>query len=115
LSTSAGRLVQSATGIEIDPHYGKPAKALWSGTPLQLIQSDFTRMCPPADESKRATLLVCNPPYVRHHHLAASEKKRLQAASQKAAHIDLSGLCGLYCHFMALAHNWLSEGGVGAW
>lgn len=115
LSTSAGRLVQSATGIEIDPHYGRPATALWSGTPLQLVQADFTRLSSPADESKRATLFVSNPPYVRHHHIAASEKKRLQSASKKAAHIDLSGLCGLYCHFMALAHNWLSEGGVGAW
>ena len=33
----------------------------------------------------------------------------------KLAHIRLSGLSGLYCYFIALAHPWMSEGGVAGW
>lgn len=29
--------------------------------------------------------------------------------------MKLSGLAGLYCHFMGLSHAWMAEGGVGGW
>ena len=29
--------------------------------------------------------------------------------------MDLSGLSGLYCYFIALAHGWMSEGGIAGW
>ena len=28
---------------------------------------------------------------------------------------EVSGLTGLYCYFMILAHNWLADGGIGVW
>ena len=115
MSTSTGRPVQSATGFEIDPHYGEPSKALWTGTPLKITLADFTQQTAPVDDAKRANLLICNPPYVRHHHINGSEKARLQEAARAAAHVELSGLAGLYCYFMALAHSWMSEGGVAGW
>ena len=43
---SAGRSIQSVTGIEIDPHYANPAKKLWRGTPIKIILGDFTRLRP---------------------------------------------------------------------
>jgi hypothetical protein len=58
--------------------------------------------------------LICNPPYVRHHHLTSGAKARLQEAAREAR-VELSGLAGLYCYFMALSHSWLSEGGVAGW
>ncbi|QWQ12182.1 Eco57I restriction-modification methylase domain-containing protein [Ralstonia solanacearum] len=115
LATLGGRPVQSASGFEIDPHYGEPAKALWKDAPLNITMADFTRQAPPADDAKRANLLICNPPYVRHHHLNSGEKSRLQDAARATAHVDLSGLAGLYCYFMALAHSWMSEGGIAGW
>src|ERR1700677_4696018 len=78
LLESGRRPIRSATGIEIDPHYATPTKALWRHTPLKIIQGDFTRLSPPATDRKRATLILCNPPYVRHHHLKPTEKVRLQ-------------------------------------
>ena len=36
-------------------------------------------------------------------------------AAREAADIRLSGLSGLYCYFMALAHSWMSDGGVAGW
>lgn len=114
-STCRRRPVASAHGFEIDPHYGKPAITLWDGEPLTITLDDFTQQTPPVDDAKRANLLICNPPYVRHHHMNGAEKARLQAAARAAAHMELSGLAGLYCYFMALAHRWMSKGGIAGW
>jgi adenine-specific DNA-methyltransferase len=59
--------------------------------------------------------MICNPPYVRHHHIINGEKFRLQDASKQACRIRIGGLAGLYCYFLALAHPWLTEDGVAAW
>lgn len=115
LATARQHRVTRARGFEIDPHYGLPAQTLWQDTPLDITLGDFTRQVPPAQEADRANLLICNPPYVRHHHLNSADKLRLQAAARAAAQVELSGLAGLYCHFMALSHRWMSEDGVAGW
>lgn len=115
LATRQQRSVQWACGQEIDPHYGVPAQELWEGEPLQIMLGDFTRQVAPCGDGQRANLLICNPPYVRHHHLSSAEKLRLQEAARAVAHVELSGLAGLYCYFMALAHHWMSEGGIAGW
>lgn len=115
LSISSDRSVESAIGFEIDPHYGEPAKALWKGTGLNITLADFTRQPLPVVDKHRSNLLICNPPYVRHHHLSAEDKTRLRVAAKETADLALSGLSGLYCYFMALAHGWMSEGCVAGW
>jgi adenine-specific DNA-methyltransferase len=104
-----------ARGFEIDPHYGEPSLWLWSGTPLSLTLADFTRTVPPDNDMDKATLLVCNPPYVRHHHLDAALKRRLKEASHEAGGVDLNGLSGLYCHFVSLSHAWMARDGLAIW
>lgn len=106
------RPIAAAKGYEIDPHYGEPARELWAGSGLDIELSDFTQAQPPCDGFN---LLICNPPYVRHHHLGADEKCRLQVLSRESAGVKLSGLAGLYCHFMALSHRWMSADGVAGW
>ncbi|MFN3746895.1 MAG: Eco57I restriction-modification methylase domain-containing protein [Hyphomicrobiaceae bacterium] len=103
--------IESAIGYEIDPHYGQPAASLWKGTRLDLNLMDFTRQRP----QSKFNLLICNPPYVRHHHMTNEEKGRLQLASMDAAGFRPGGLAGLYCHFLALSHAWMSDGGVAGW
>ena len=115
LLTCRRQPVASAQGFEIDPHYGEPSKALWQDTPLSITLADFTRQAAPATDELRANLLICNPPYVRHHHLSGDDKTRLQEAARAASHVELSGLAGLYCYFMALAHRWMSEGCIAGW
>jgi adenine-specific DNA-methyltransferase len=105
------RRVESACAYEIDPHYGEPAKELWRDNRIDIEIADFTRAKP----SQRFDFLVCNPPYVRHHHLTQSEKLRLQKKSAQVGGVNLSGLSGLYCHFLILADAWMSDGGVAAW
>lgn len=105
------RHIAEALGFEIDPHYGKPAAKLWKDMGLVLKLADFTDAKP----SPRINLLICNPPYVRHHHLHNGDKLRLQARTQQASGMRISGLAGLYCHFLGLSHAWMTEGAVAGW
>lgn len=105
--------IEAATGYEIDEHYGKPASKLWEITDLNYHIADFTKQEPPVEDEK-FNLVICNPPYVRHHHLNG-QKERLQAKALEAANMKLSGLAGFYCHFMALAHPWMKKNGIAGW
>lgn len=107
--------VAAAAGFEIDAHYARPALALWGASPLQLMLDDFTRAEPPPSDADRFNLIVCNPPYVRHHHLPNGEKRRLQDLTNRACGVQVSGLAGLYCYFLCLAHTWLAADGVACW
>jgi adenine-specific DNA-methyltransferase len=106
--------ISAAMGVEIDRHYGLPARKLWRGHDVTLRFADFTKVIPPKSDS-RFNLVVCNPPYVRHHHLNGSEKIRLQELAGQVAGTGVSGLAGLYCYFLLLAHSWMSEEGLGIW
>lgn len=103
--------IAGAQGFEIDPHYARPAAQLWKGTGLDLHLSDFTRAVP----AQRFNLVICNPPYVRHHHMANHEKDRLRHRTLTASGLKLSGLAGLYCHFLGLSHASMTEGGIAGW
>lgn len=107
--------IDTAIGYEIDPAYGLGASQLWKQTPLKLSIADFTRLAWPTQDSDKANLLLCNPPYVRHHHLSSDEKARLQQEAEKAIGVRLNGLAGLYCYFILIAHRWLSENGLAGW
>ncbi len=103
--------IAEALGFELDPHYGRPAAELWKDYALKLNHADFTCAAP----SSRFNLVICNPPYVRHHHISRGEKTRLQLHTQQASGMKISGLAGLYCHFLGLSHAWMAEGGIAGW
>ncbi|MDY0166096.1 MAG: Eco57I restriction-modification methylase domain-containing protein [Thermoguttaceae bacterium] len=103
--------IAEALGFEVDPHYGKPAAELWKDLGLTINQADFTHAAP----SPRFNLVICNPPYVRHHHMQNGDKTRLQLHTKQASGMKISGLAGLYCHFLGLSHAWMTEGGVAGW
>jgi hypothetical protein len=105
--------IEFAKGYEIDEHYGKPSSKLWSSTKLIYEIADFTKQEPPVEDEK-FNLLICNPPYVRHHHING-QKKYLQAKAKDSANIELNGLTGLYCYFMAIAHPWMKTNGLAGW
>jgi len=109
------RPVAAAEGFEIDPHYARPSTELWRGTPLNLHTRDFTRAEPPSAEADKFNLVVCNPPYVRHHHIPTQEKARLKQLTERACGERIAGLAGLYCYFLGLAHAWLAENGIAVW
>ncbi len=106
--------IKIATGYEIDEHYGKLARKLWAETNLNYKIADFTKTIPPVNDRDKFNLIVCNPPYVRHHHINGN-KKYLQSLAFKAANMKISGLAGLYCYFIALAHSWMQDDGIACW
>ena len=108
------RHIAAAVGYEIDPYYGTPAAKLWGGTGLDVRLADFTQADPPS-EAEKFNLLICNPPYVRHHHIINGEKQRLKSKTRDAAGVTVSGLAGLYCYFLGLCHAWMADGGLAAW
>ncbi|HMB08711.1 MAG TPA: hypothetical protein VKP69_33890, partial [Isosphaeraceae bacterium] len=103
--------ITEAVGIEIDPAVAGVASALWKKTGLTVIEADFTRLEP----DRRFNLILTNPPYVRHHHLIREDKGRLQSLIGRRLRIDISGLAGLYCHFLLLCDAWMEDGGHAAW
>jgi len=115
LSVFPGGRIQWAKGFEIDAHYGEPARSLWEKSGLEITLTDFTAQPAPTCDDAKANLVVCNPPYVRHHHLTQDEKARLHKATLHASGIPLNGLAGLYCHFLCLSHAWLARNGAALW
>ena len=107
--------IASVAGYEIDPYYGQKAIELWSEDLFDLRIADFTRFVPPQNEREKVNLLICNPPYVRHHHLTGSEKLRLQGLTKKITGLRLSELAGLYCYFLCVSHAWMQENGLAGW
>lgn len=103
--------IAETLGFELDRHYGEPAAQLWKDYGLTLKSADFTL----AEASPRFSLVICNPPYVRHHHLQNGDKNRLQARTQQASGMKLSGLAGLYCHFLGQSHAWMAAHGLAGW
>jgi hypothetical protein len=107
--------IASAVGFETDAALARNARSLWGDTALQLHIADFTLTQPSSSESAKANLLICNPPYVRHHHLRSNEKLRLQRMSEQIAGVKLSGLSGLYCHFLCLSQAWMAKNCLAGW
>lgn len=115
LNTVPESCIDAAKGFELDTHYGEPAREFWRDTCLDLELLDFTQVVPPRKESDRFNLLICNPPYVRHHHLVNGEKTRLQDVTKAACGVRIAGLAGLYCYFLGLSHSWMQQGGIAGW
>lgn len=99
-------------GFELDSLYYEQAKRLWANENIELRNADFLRQIP---EGRRFDMLVANPPYVRHHHIDLAVKRELQEKVLQRTGIKISGLAGLYCYFLILSEEWLTEGGLSCW
>ncbi len=110
VAAAEGRL-DSAVGFEIDSHYFAPTSLLWKESKLKLTNSDFLAEKP----NEKCNLLVCNPPYTRHHLIPQSYKQMLHDLILEETSISLSGLSGMYCYYMLACHKWLAPGALSAW
>ena len=115
LQSISPQFARRGIGYEIDQSFANASRRLWTGSGLRVRCEDFTQAEPPKRARDRFDLVVCNPPYVRHHHIPADRKDHLRNRSGAAAGIHLSGLAGLYCHFLALAHPWMRREAIAAW
>lgn len=106
----AKQKITEACGFETDEWFYNEALKLYKGTSLKLDQKDFTTASP-----KEFDLILCNPPYVRHHHIDSRRKTQLAQEVNKRYNLKVSGYTGLYNYFMILGEQWLSDQGLAAW
>lgn len=111
LSVAQNSTIQNATGIELDVDYFECASRLWNGSGINLINADFAKIAP----NGLYNFVITNPPYVRHHYISQESKLYLAEVGNKETGISLSGLAGLYCHFILLAHKWLAPKAICGW
>ncbi|MGA2309202.1 MAG: N-6 DNA methylase [Candidatus Bathyarchaeia archaeon] len=108
--------IRKAVGFEIDENYWRAATELWNDDSLLDLQlCDFTHASPPNSEQERFNLIICNPPYVRHHGMTTCEKQRLMDMVTRTVGIRPSGYSGLYCYFLMLSHRWMTTNGLAGW
>jgi hypothetical protein len=109
--TFPARAIGDACGVEIDSRFATAARELWGASGLRVIPGDFTSLAP----DRPYNLILTNPPYVRHHHLGREDKERLKALVADRFRFDISGLAGLYAHFLLLCDAWMAPGGLAVW
>lgn len=107
--------VEDAVGFEIDSEVVREARRIWRHSSLRIKHGDFTQAPPPSEEGKKANLLICNPPYVRHQHLGQGDKVRLRGTTKLLSGVSLGGLTGLYGYFLCLSAAWVARGGLAGW
>lgn len=115
LEVFGSRRMSSAVGVELDPAFVDLARSLWGGAGLEVVGGDFTRVLTNGSCPVAPNLILANPPYVRHHHMSREDKGRLQGLTQKMTGVEVSGLAGLYVHFLLLATAWMEDDGIAAW
>lgn len=104
-----------AVGVEIDSAYGNEARRLWTTPPYEICIEDFAEFSARTENRGRFDLICTNPPYVRHHHISADTKARVQSRIEQELGLRVSGLAGLYVYHMLLAHSVLAEEAVASW
>ena len=104
-------LIREICGYELDDDFYNAAVRIWEGKPVRPVHGDFTKATPDAVYD----VVFSNPPYVRHHAIGSVEKVRLQKLVHDSLGVRISGLAGLYCHFMLLSYLWMKPGAVGVW
>ena len=114
IQTFPAEMLSHAIGVELDPRFADAARRLWGKHGLRVVQGDFTEQSPPP-ASDTYSLLLTNPPYVRHHHLTAEQKARLGGRVAARLNLRISGLAGLYCYFLLLSDAWLADGALSIW
>lgn len=107
-----GKRIAAVRGFELDRNFYDAACELWTSCRVvSPVCADFTRTEPEAVYD----LIFANPPYSRHHTMPTMEKKRLQSVVKERVGLEISGLAGLYCHFLLLSQSWMRPGAIGVW
>jgi hypothetical protein len=100
-----------AAAVEIDPLFADAANVLWLDYNINIINADFINTEP----DKHYNLIICNPPYVRHHLIESKNKGKIKDKTEAVSGVKLSGLAGLYCHFLLQSIQWMDEDAVAGW
>ena len=114
LHTMEKERIERAHGYETNGAIAETPAQLWNPQGLTVLNQDFTAAAPP-HRGERFNLIVCNPSYVRHHHISTDRKERLHRKLSQQDNMELPTSAGLYAYFMGLAHPWMSGNALATW
>jgi adenine-specific DNA-methyltransferase len=105
------RRLTSAVGVDINSEQVAAARWRWADKGMRVFKGDYLHM----DRLPGRTLILANPPYLRHQSIPPDYKKRLLERASVRTDIVISARSGLYVYFLLLSHDWMREGAVAAW
>jgi len=103
--------IASAIGVDINDRQVAAAHWRWSHQGMQVMRGDYLHM----GSLPLRTLILANPPYLRHQSIPAPYKKELCERSSVVSGYRVSGRSGLYVYFLLLSHAWMRPDALAAW
>ena len=103
--------ITSAVGVDISSRQVDAARSRWGHRGLQVMQADYLHL----ERLQPRSLILANPPYLRHQDIPASYKKQLRERASVIMGTVIDAKAGQYVYFLILSHRWLAEDGVAAW
>lgn len=103
--------IASAIGIDINADQAAAAQWRWADKGMEVWNADYLHM----QDLPARTLILANPPYLRHQSIPAKYKRQLLQGASVRTKIHVSARSGLYVYFLLLSHDWMAEGAVAAW
>ena len=103
--------IGSALGVDINSRQVEAARSRWGHRGLRVTRADYLHL----ERLPLRTLILANPPYLRHQDIPASYKKRLRERASVITHSIVDAKSGQYVYFLILSHHWMAENGVAAW
>ena len=101
----------SAVGVDISARQVEAAQSRWGHRGLTVMRADYLHL----ERLEPRTLILANPPYLRHQDIPASYKRRLRERASVIADTLVDAKSGQYVYFLILSHRWLAADGVAAW
>ena len=78
---------------------------------MEVLEADYLHL----DRLDPRTLILANPPYLRHQDIPKADKKILRARASVVMGMQLDANSSQYVYFLILSHRWLANNGVAAW
>jgi adenine-specific DNA-methyltransferase len=103
--------IASAIGVDINSEQVEAARWRWADKGMRVLIGDYLHM----DRLPDRTLILANPPYLRHQSIPPEYKEKLLERASVRTEIKTSARSGLYVYFPLLAHDWMREGALAAW
>ena len=103
--------IASAVGVDVSARQVDAARSRWERRGLEVKLGDYLHL----ERLQPRTLILANPPYLRHQDIPASYKKRLRERASVIMETVIDAKSGQYVYFLILSHRWLAENGVAAW
>ena len=101
----------SAVGVDVNPRQVEAARSRWGHRGLEVVQADYLHL----EQLRPRTLILANPPYLRHQDIPAPYKKQLRDRASVIMETMIDARSGQYVYFLILSHRWLADNGVAAW